>query len=164
MKNRFSSKTFKLSMITNKMITISGSGRYSVKDSYLILCLTNPKRTDLKNCRPILVHERGISCECDVRYQLTTFVILLVFWILTLAIMMRPLLDLFKEQKEEKTDFGMPPVSCQVKNAPFEYVIGLRMAKESTDFDMNDVNIDIQFFSDKEPVGEKVLHISSQTN
>ena len=124
-------------------------------DSYLIVCYSSEP-----NCEPILISKYGISCDCEVTDQMATILIVMFFWFICCLTAIKPIFSYMTDRgKNERTDFPMT-ISCSQKNAKYEYVIGIRVAKTTSDFDLTNVNVDIEFMSDtNESVGRGLCHL-----
>ena len=137
-----------------------GQMSFDINNSYYILCLKNEKsKTRAKyssenNCGPRIEDER-VHCECNPDMQLLTILFFFSLWGVTVLLIVKPMVSLLLDtQKKDKTDIALN-VNCNPKNARYVYVIFLRLAKSSPDFDLHEVSVDIQFFAENnEPIGE----------
>lgn len=124
----------------------------NVKDSYVIVCLNAAKTNEEDKCWPKVENER-VYCECSPKDQLFTLFFFLILWLIIIVVTAKPMISLLLDNQKKATDVALN-VNCNPKNARYIYVIFLRLAKGSPDFDLHDVSVDIHFFVENdEPMG-----------
>lgn len=135
---------------------IQNSNGFSINDSYLIFCgERNENGFEMNGCEPT-EEDMRISCKCQSRTSGQTVVYILIgFWCLTIIIATKPIMELVLEtEKKEKLTFHSL-INCNERNFKHKYIILLRLAKGSLNYDLRDVTIDIEFFNkSKESIGK----------
>jgi hypothetical protein len=142
-----------------KLSSDNKSPTFDIQDSYLIFCGIKNRRTtktkySMSECKPSF-EENHISCECKrENTNHWPLIIVVIFYMIAISVITFPLaLKVLKfDRKDKSLIYSM--VTCNSKTAKYRYAILLRLGNASDNFDLENTNIDVEFFGqNKESLG-----------